>query len=216
MKKGFVFLLPTISIAFLLLIEQGLTVPYIVKTMAKIVLFLGIPLLLFGKKRLAFLRFPRTDRTSLMFSLVAGLTVMSTIVIVFFMLRPFIDIDFLLAELGSIGVTSTVFPFVALYILLGNSLLEEFFFRGLLPDSFNHSLYRLLIPSFLFAIYHVSIFLMWFALPLLVLAIAGLWIGGIIFQLANERSGTILPSWIIHMFADLGVLIVGVYIFYIY
>lgn len=216
MKKGFVFLLPTISIAFLLLIEQGLTVPYIVKTMAKIVLFLGIPLLLFGKKRLAFLRFPRTDRKSLMISLVAGLTVMSTIVIAFFMLRPFIDIDFLLAELGSIGVTSTVFPFVALYILLGNSLLEEFFFRGLLPDSFNHSLYRLLIPSFLFAIYHVSIFLMWFALPLLVLAIAGLWIGGIIFQLANERSGTILPSWIIHMFADLGVLIVGVYIFYIY
>ena len=184
--------------------------------MAKIVLFLGIPLFLFRKKRLAFLRFPRTDRKSLMISLVAGLTVMSTIVIAFFILLPFIDIDFLLAELGSIGVTLTVFPFVALYILLGNSLLEEFFFRGLLPCSFNHSLCRLLIPSFLFAIYHVSIFLMWFTLPILVLSIAGLWIGGIIFQLANERSGTIFPSWIIHMFADLGVLIVAVYIFYIY
>ena len=204
------------SIVFLLWIEQGLTVPYVVKTMAKVVLFLGIPLLLFGKNRFSFLNFPRTDRKSLMISLVAGLTVMLTIVIAFVVLHPFIDIDFLLAELESIGVTPTVFPFVALYILVGNSLLEEFFFRGLLPSSINHSLCRLLIPSFLFSIYHVSIFLMWFTLPILALAIAGLWIGGIIFQLANVRSGTILPSWTIHMFADLGVLIVGVYIFYIY
>ena len=204
------------SITFLLWIEQGLTVPYVVKTMAKAVLFLGIPLVLFHKKGFGFLHFGRTDRKNLMISIVAGITVMSTIVITFFGLHPFIDIDFLLAELESIGVTSTVFPFVALYILVGNSLLEEFFFRGLLPSSINHSLCRLLIPSFLFASYHVSIFLTWFTLPILALAVAGLWIGGIIFQLANVQSETIFPSWTIHMFADLGVLIVGVYIFYIY
>ena len=216
MKKGFVFLLSIISIAILLWIEQGLAVSYVVKTIAKTVLFLGVPLVLFRKKGFSFLLFRRTDQKSLVFSIITGITVMSTIVIAFVLLRPFIDIDSLLAELGSIGVTSTVFPFVALYILLGNSLLEEFFFRGLLPSSFSHSLYRLLIPSFLFAIYHVSIFLMWFTLPILALAIAGLWIGGIIFQLANLRSGTILPSWTIHMFADLGVLIIGVYVFYFY
>jgi len=216
LKKKFVFLLSIISITFLLWIEQGLTVSYAVKTMAKAVFFLGIPLILFPMKRFSFLHFRRTDRKSLIIAIISGVAVMSTIIIAFATLRPFIDIDFLLAELRSIGVTSTVFPFVALYILLGNSILEEFFFRGLLPSSLSYSLSRLLIPSFLFAIYHISIFLTWFSLPILALAILGLWIGGIIFQLANERSGTILPSWIIHIFADLGVIIVGVYIFYFY
>ncbi len=141
---------------------------------------------------------------------------MLTILFAFFLLHPFIDIDALLAELNSLGITPLVFPFVALYILLVNSILEEFFFRGLLPGSLTHSLSRLLIPSLLFALYHISIFLTWFTLPLLVLAVIGIWIGGIIFQIANRLGESILPSWIIHMFADLGILIVGIYIIYIY
>lgn len=54
------------------------------------------------------------------------------------------------------------------------------------------------MSSFIFANYHVAIFLPLFSTPILLLAIAGLLIGGIIFQLANERSGTILPLWTIH------------------
>lgn len=129
---------------------------------------------------------------------------------------PYIDIDALLIDIANKGVTATVFPFIALYILFGNSLMEEFFFRGILPALFGQSKLRLILPSFFFAIYHVAIFLPWFSPPLLALAVTGLWIGGFIFQLANERSGTILPSWIIHMFADIGVLLVGVYIIYFY
>lgn len=204
------------SILLLLWIEQGLTVSYFIKTAAKAVLFLGIPLILFWKRGFSFLIFRKIDRISVIVSIASGIAVMLVIIVSFIALHPFIDIDTLLLELGSIGVNSTVFPFVALYILFGNSLLEEFFFRGLLPDSITYSRYRLLIPSFLFAIYHVSIFMTWFSLPILALAIVGLWIGGIIFQLANERSQTILPSWTIHMFADMGVLIIGVYLFYFY
>ena len=216
MKNKVFLLLPIISIVLLLWIEQGLTVSYTGKTVSKAILFLGIPLILFRKNGFPFLHFRKTDRKSLLVSIVSGLILMIIIVGAFIVLRQFIDIDSLLLELEKVGVTATVFPFIALYILFGNSLLEEFFFRGLLPNSLNHIRYRLLIPSFFFAIYHVSIFLTWFSLPLLALAVAGLWIGGIIFQLANERSRTILPSWIIHMFADVGVLIVGVYIFYFY
>ena len=215
MVKGLIFAL--VSIVFLLWIEQGLEVSYIWKTMAKVVLFLVIPLILFRKTKLTFLEIKKTDRKSLRIALFSGLAVMFVIIAAFIILMPSIDIDSLLLDLiERAGVTATVFPFVALYILIGNSLLEEFFFRGLLPSFFKNTFFRLLIPSLLFAVYHVAIFLPWFSLPILLLAVVGLWVGGFIFQLVNERSGTILPSWIIHMFADVGVLLVGVYIFYFY
>ena len=215
MIKGLFFAF--VSIVLLLWIEQGIEVSYIWKTLSKAFLFLVIPLILFKKTKLTFLEIKKTDKTSIRIALISGLTIMFIIIAAFILLMPSIDIDALLLDLTErAGVTATVFPFVALYILLGNSLLEEFFFRGLLPSFFNNKHLRLLIPSFLFAIYHVAIFLPWFTLPILLLAVTGLWVGGFIFQLANERSGTILPSWIIHMFADVGVLLVGVYIFYFY
>ncbi|WP_248512298.1 CPBP family intramembrane glutamic endopeptidase, partial [Sporosarcina sp. NCCP-2222] len=134
----------------------------------------------------------------------------------FLLLRSYIDLHALKMDLADSGITPLVFPAIALYILIGNSLLEEFFFRGLLPDVLGQSKLRLLLPPFFFAIYHVAIFLPWFTAPILLLAIAGLWTGGFIFQLANEKSGTILPSWIIHMSADLGILLIGVYLLYFY
>lgn len=215
-KKRSIFILSIVSILLLLWIEQGISVSYPVKTVAKAVFFLGIPLIFFRKKGFPFLKIRNVDRKSLHISIAAGVVVMMVIIVTFITLQSFIDIDTLLSELERIGINSAVFPLVAVYILFGNSVLEEFFFRGLLPDSLTHSRYRLLIPSFLFAIYHVTIFMSWFPLPILLLAIAGLWIGGIIFQLSNKRSRTIFPSWIIHIFADLGVLIVGTYIFYFY
>lgn len=216
MKKNLLFLYPLISIVLLLGIEQGLTASYITKTIAKVLLFLGIPLILFYKNGFSFLHFRKVDRQSSSASIIGGIAIVTIIVISFIKLRTFIDIDALILSLAEIGVTASTFPFVAAYILFGNSLLEEFFFRGLLPSFFNRLWYRILIPSLLFAIYHITIFLTWFSLPLLALAVFGLWIGGIIFQLVNEKSRTILPSWTIHMFADIGVLLVGIYMFYIY
>lgn len=216
MKKSLLFLYPIISLMLLLWIEQGLTVAYTTKTIAKILLFVGIPLMLFYKKGFPFLLFKKVDRKSSSAAILVGITMMTIIVVTFIKLRTFIDIDALLIELAAIGVTSSVFPFIALYILFGNSLVEEFFFRGFLTSFFTRAWVRVLIPSFLFAIYHIAIFLTWFSVPLLLLAVLGLWVGGIIFQLVNEKSGTILPSWTIHLFADVGILLIGIYIFYIY
>ena len=209
-------MLPLISITILLWIEQGLEVEYVWKTIAKAMLFLLIPFILFRKTGFPFLQFPQTKKKSLTIAIVSGFTIMGIIIGAFTILLPFIDIDALLIDLADAGITPIVFPFIALYILFGNSLLEEFFFRGLLPNLFGGSRLRLVLPSFFFAIYHIAIFLPWFSPALLVLAVTGLWVGGIIFQLANERSQTILPSWIIHMFADIGVLLIGVYIIYFY
>ncbi len=216
MKKLTYLLYPITGLLLLLWIEQGLTISYPVKTIAKLVLFVGIPLIVLHKKDVSFLQFKKTDHQSQRVAILLGLVILSMIMLSFYLLESVIDIDLILLNLTNNGVTPTVFPFIALYILLGNSLLEEFFFRGFLTQFFTRSWCRIFIPSFFFAIYHISIFLTWFSLPLLLLAITGLWIGGMLFQIVNEKSGTILSSWIMHMFADAGIILVGIYIFYIY
>lgn len=216
MQKWFGALFPIFSVLLLLWIEQSISVSYGVKTVAKVILFVGIPLLLFRATKFPFLRLRKADRKSMQLAFLLGIAIMALIIGDFLLLQPRIDIASLRDDLLQSGITPAVFPFIAFYILIGNSFIEEFFFRGLLPNLFGQSKIRFILPPFFFAIYHIAIFLPWFTLPILLLAIGGLWAGGLIFQLANEKCRTLLPSWIIHMFADVGILLIGVYVFYFY
>lgn len=216
MQKWFGALFPIFSVLLLLWIEQSIGVSYGVKTVAKVILFVCIPLLLFRATRFPFLRLRKADRKSMQLAFLLGITIMALIIGAFLLLQPHIDIVSLRDDLLQSGITPAVFPFIAFYILIGNSFIEEFFFRGLLPNLFGQSKIRFILPPFFFAIYHIAIFLPWFTLPILLLAIGGLWAGGLIFQLVNEKCRTILPSWIIHMFADVGILLIGVYVIYFY
>ncbi len=213
--KNWTILFPLVSIALLLWIEQVLEVPYLWKTAAKALFFLAIPLLFLKVKKFDFLHMRKTQKISIFIAIVIGFAVMMTILGAFIFLRSSIDLNSLQVDLETrVGVTALVFPIVALYILIGNSFLEEFYFRGLLIDFLKESKLKWILPSFFFAIYHVAIFLPWFEWPILIVAVVGLFIGGLLFQWINEASGTIYPSWIIHMFADIGVLLIGVYMFY--
>ncbi|MFS0690230.1 CPBP family intramembrane glutamic endopeptidase [Sporosarcina sp. 179-K 8C2 HS] len=216
MQKWFGTFFPILSILLLLWIEQSVGVSYGVKTVAKVILFLAIPLLLFRATKFPFLRFRKADRKSIRLAFILGISIMALIIGAFLLLQQVIDIASLRDDLLQSGITPAVFPFIALYILIGNSIVEEFFFRGLLPNIFDESRIRFIYPPFFFAVYHIAIFLPWFTLPILLLAVGGLWAGGLIFQLVNEKCRTILPSWIIHMFADLGILLIGVYVLYFY
>ena len=216
MQKWFGAVFPILSILLLLWIEQSVGVTYGIKTIAKVILFLVIPLMLFRATRFPFLRFRKADRKSIQLAFILGITIMMLIIGAFLLLQQSIDIASLRDDLLQSGITRAVFPFIALYILFGNSFVEEFFFRGLLPNLFGQSKMRFILPPFFFAVYHIAIFLPWFTLPILLLAVGGLWAGGLIFQLVNEKCRTILPSWIIHMFADVGILLIGVYVLYFY
>lgn len=214
MKKWSI-LFPVICIVILLWIEQGLEVSYLWKTAAKVLLFFVIPFFFLKATEFEFLQVKKTEKKSLVLALGLGLLVILTILGAFILLKDSIDLNALQLDLETrVGVNALVFPFVAIYILFGNSFLEEYFFRGLLVDLLRESKLKWFLPSFFFAIYHVAIFLPWFEWPILLLAVVGLWIGGILFQWLNEKSRTIYPSWIIHMCADIGVLLIGIYMFY--
>lgn len=72
-----------------------------------------------------------------------------------------------------------------------------------------------IFSALLFSIYHVSIFKTWFNWIVIALALTGLFIGGIIFNAINVKAKSIVNSWIIHIFADIAIILIGIKMFYV-
>ena len=105
---------------------------------------------------------------------------------------------------------------MAIYISFVNSMLEEFFFRGyafLILKTECGRLFAYIFSSSLFAFYHVGMTSGWFNPLIYILSMLGLFIGGCIFNLLNERMLSILPSWLVHMCANFAINTIGFILF---
>ena len=69
------------------------------------------------------------------------------------------------------------------------------------------------ISAFAFSAYHIAMMIGWFALPVVLLALLGLFVGGIIFNYFNEKYENIYLSWLVHMFANFAINTVGFILF---
>ena len=108
------------------------------------------------------------------------------------------------------GVTKENFLYVSLYISFVNSLLEEFFFRGFVYRNLaERTRFAYIFSAAAFSLYHVAMMIGWFHPALLVLVLAGLFLGGLIFNWLNERLGCIYASWLTHMFANFAINTIG-------
>lgn len=191
---------------------------YWVKSLIKAALFLGLPLLytLFDKSFYIPDLF-RPNKKGLCFAVVCGICIYLLIVAAFLLFRNVFDFSALTSSLtATTGVNKSNFVFVALYISFCNSLLEEFFFRGfcfftLKKLSSRNTAY--LFSATMFALYHIAMMIGWFDLPVILLALAGLFVGGTIFNYFNEKYNIIYPSWIIHMFANFATNTIGIILF---
>ena len=97
-----------------------------------------------------------------------------------------------------------------------NSLLEEFFFRGfafLTIKRLTSRTFAYIFSAAAFSIYHVAMMIGWFSPLVFGLVLIGLFAGGLIFNFLNEKSGTIYPSWFVHMFANFAINTVGFILF---
>lgn len=198
-----------------MLCVDGLWQPvYWTKSACKLLLFLGIPLvcsLFFRGISLRALFVP--TRRGLFRALGLGLSVYAVILGAFFLLRDFVDFSPILDNLPD-GVTKATFPLVALYISFVNSLLEEFFFRGFAYLTLaRHWRGTSLFSAVAFALYHTAMMLGWFPPALFLLALAGLTVGGLLFNWLNKQDGSIYTSWLVHMFANFATNTVGFILF---
>lgn len=198
--------------------DGALKTGYFIKSGVKIIVFLALPLVYsFIDKELMIKPLLRFDKRGVLPTLILAIAVYAVILGGYLLLRDVFDFSGVTKSLTkNLGIHGQNFVFVSLYISFVNSLLEEFFFRGfafLTLKRVSTRKFAYLFSSAAFAIYHVAIMVGWFSPAVFVIIMAGLFAGGLIFNYLNEKSGTIYPSWLVHMFANFAINTVGFMLF---
>lgn len=220
-NKTKTYLMSAIVIVFcvvMAIVDGVLMAHYFKKSAVKLVMFLALPLLYsFFDKKLEIKSLFVAKKKGILNALLLGVGVYAVIVGGYFALRGVFDFSKITGALSSnIGVNKNNFLFVSLYISFVNSLLEEFFFRGfafLTLKRVSGKGFSYIFSSLAFALYHVAMMTGWFSPVLFALVLVGLFAGGMIFNYLNEKSQSIYPSWLLHMFANFGINTVGFVLF---
>lgn len=204
--------------SFLAFIEHGIEINYLIKTLLKIVLIFGSVIIYIGMFR----DFRFTDVTQIhgmkkreWFRLcILGLASALVVLIAFFIAKPFIDLATIKEDLvDRLGMTPISFIFVSLYITFGNSFIEEYYFRGFIFFNLPKKVGYFFSPL-MFALYHIPMIVLWFNSIVILICFVGLWIIGFVFHKVNEQYRTIWSSWIIHICADIIIVLIGFTLFY--
>ncbi len=214
-KKKFVIpALTFLCCVIMAIVETVIEPSYWIKSALKIVVFAGVPLAVLW----AFKIKPPPDafslsKKSILAMLGLGAAVFGLIMGAYAITARIFDYTAMVESMTSDQqVDSRSFIFVAAYISLGNSFLEEFLFRLVSfmtlseQSSKKGKTAAYIFSSVMFAVYHVAMIGASFPLPLLILSLAGLAAGGFIFDFIDSKSGKIYPSWVVHMFADIAIM----------
>ncbi len=219
-KKIYITLTVIILSAAMNVVDIFIKPGYFYKSLIKILLFGTAPVIYFiiNKKELYNLKkLFRFDKKSIKVPFVLGLSAYIFIVGGYIFLQKYLDFSQITANLtADVGVTPENFIWVSLYIAFCNSFLEEFFFRGfgfIIFKKYTGRNFAIIFSAFIFAFYHIGMTLGWVNIFLYCLGFAGLVIGGIVFSLSDEKSESIFPSWIMHIFINFGINTVGFMLF---
>ena len=219
-KCGLLLIIAATAFACLVMgvVDAVIRPGYIVKSAIKAILFLGLPLIskkiYIGTSPFTYLR---PNPRGILIALALGTAVFAVVLTSYFTLRGIFDFSGVTKSLeGDVGVTKDNFIFVAAYISLVNSFLEELFFRGfafLALCRFVSRRAAYIYSSAAFALYHIAIMIGWFTPVVFIPVMVGLIAGGVIFNYIDEKNGSIYSSWLIHMGANFAINTIGFILF---
>ena len=197
----------------LMMFTDGIWQPgYVVKSAVKIAVFLALPLTLYPVMGISLASHFRPDKASVLKGGLLGLATIAVILGGYWLLHPYIDLSAIPQALEQdTGITKENFLYVALYIALCNSLLEEFFFRGFSYLGLAHhagKTFAAVFSSLTFAVYHAGMLITMLNPVLYILALTALAGCGLFFIFLN-RSGNIWTSWLVHMGANIGINVIA-------
>lgn len=212
-KKNIIVVISALFSCILMAIVDGIIMPgYIIKSIVKIITFLVIPFVcsrIF--KDIHFKELFKIQKKGIGIALILGLIVYGIILGGYYIIKDIFDFSSIAKNLTSqTGVDKNNFIYVAIYISLVNSMMEEFFFRGFVFKNLSNKVFAYVFSSGIFALYHIAMMIGWFNIPVFVLVMAGLIIGGILFNFLNEKFNTVYVSWTVHMFANFAINTIGV------
>ena len=199
-------------------VDGVFTADYFVKSVIKLVLFLVLPLVYSAFDReMRIKELFKPKKNGICVAVILALSVYAVIFGGYMLVRNIFDFSGITNALTSnIGVTGENFIFVSLYISFVNSLLEEVFFRGfafLTLKRIAGRKFSYIFSALVFAVYHIAMMVGWFGIGLFAIVMAGLFAGGLIFNCLNEKTETIYPSWLVHMFANFAINTIGFMLF---
>ena len=219
-KKLYIILSVIVFSLAVTFIDAVVHPPYFSKIPIKILFFLALPMLFFVIWRDEWNGFKalfRFRKKGLLISILLGLAIFGVILGGYFVTRGFIDFSGVTSSLtAGMGITADNFVWVAIYISIMNSFLEEFFFRGfgfITLKKYVNIKFAYLFSPILFAVYHVGMLVGMFHPAVLALLMFGLIVGGLIFNTLNDKLGNIYPSWLTHMAANFAINTIGFILF---
>lgn len=198
------------------LVDGILSPPYAVKSAAKAVLFLLIPVTLIYSCKLPKVKLFARNKKAIFTGLALGILTFAVIIGLYALIGKHLDLQGIPAALeANGGITKDNFLFVGLYIAFCNSLLEEFFFRGFAFLSLRRTTDPALAHCFsagAFALYHCAFMGGWFSPALFILTVIALFACGLLFNYLNQKHECIWTSWLLHLFANLAINTIGMHL----
>lgn len=218
MKKLHIPILVIIACIVMGIVDAVIQPGYAIKSAIKIIMFLLIPIV-YGLflKEFNIKNLMKPDKKGLCIALCLGFVIYGVVLGAYWIFKDVFDFSALTGSLNeTTGVNKSNFIWVAIYISFVNSLLEEFFFRGfsfITLKKLTSRRFAYVFSSMAFAIYHIAMMIGWFGLPVILISLVGLFIGGMIFNRFDEKSENIYLSWLIHMFANFATNTIGFILF---
>lgn len=218
MRKASIPVLVIAACVVMGIVDAVIQPGYVVKSVVKIIMFLLIPVVYsFFTRDYGITKVFKADRKGISYAIGLGLCIYIVILGAYFVLRNVFDFSALTSSLTeTTGVNKANFLWVAIYISFVNSLLEEFFFRGfafLTLKNITGKVFAYVFSSLFFALYHIAMMIGWFGIPVILISLAGLFAGGLIFDKFDDKKGNIYLSWLIHMFANFSINTIGFILF---
>lgn len=218
-KKSILMVVLIVMFCILMAVIDGIfKADYFIKSSIKLVLLLILPTVYsFYDKDIRIKEIFKPKKSGIKTAILLCVSVYVIILGGYLLLKDIFDFSAITDALTkNIGVTGKNFIFVSLYISFINSLLEEFFFRGfafLTLKRIAGRRFAYLFSAAIFAVYHIAMMIGWFKLDVFLIVMSGLFAGGLIFNYLNEKSATIYPSWLVHMFANFAINTIGFMLF---
>ena len=214
MKKLQIPILVIIACIVMAIVDAIIQPGYAIKSLIKIIMFILIPVAYCCyNKEINIKNLLKPNKKGLLIAFALGLGVYAIILGAFLVFRNVFDFSALTKSLGeTTGVNKSNFIWVAIYISFVNSLLEEFFFRGfsfITLKKHTTRKFAYIFSALAFSLYHIAMMIGWFGMPVIIISLIGLFAGGVIFNLFDEKRGNIYLSWLIHMFANFATNTIG-------